>query len=149
MAEARAVLLGGWAELGKSGLSGRFLKVDVVPHPWLFPRVAAAAHHGGIGTTAEAFRAGVSMVIVPFYADQPYWGRRAHALGVSPPPIPRQELTAERLAQAMQEAVSDNAMRQCAAALGEKLHGEDGVSEAVRVIARLMENPAALVPELD
>jgi len=148
-AELRAVLLGGWAELGKSGLSGRFLKVDAVPHPWLFPRVSAVVHHGGMGTTAEAFRAGVPMVIVPFYADQPYWGRRAHALGVSPPPIPRQELIAERLAGAMREAVSDAALRQRAVALGEKLRGEDGMGEAVRVIEELMGKPEQLIPEAD
>jgi sterol 3beta-glucosyltransferase len=82
------------------------LKVDSIPHAWLFPRVAATVHHGGMGTTAEGFRAGVSMVIVPFFADQPYWGRRAHALGVGPPPIPSQDLTAERLAGAMREAIT-------------------------------------------
>jgi UDP:flavonoid glycosyltransferase YjiC (YdhE family) len=44
---------------------------EALPHDWLFPRTAAAVHHGGAGTTAAALRAGVPSVVVPFMADQP------------------------------------------------------------------------------
>ena len=36
----------------------------------LLPHSAALVHHGGIGTTAEALRAGVPQVIVPLAYDQ-------------------------------------------------------------------------------
>lgn len=138
-AQVRAVLLGGWTDLGGQGLPKSILKVNDVPHDWLFPRVAAVVQHGGAGTTAAGFQAGVPMVIVPFMADQPFWGYQAAKLGVSPKPIPRKKLTANKLAGAIIKAVSDNDMRQNAAALGQNLRQEDGVGEAVRIISELLE----------
>ena len=41
-----------------------------VPLRAILPRCAALVHHGGIGTTAEALRAGVPQVIVPLAYDQ-------------------------------------------------------------------------------
>lgn len=52
-----------------------------VPFSSLLPRVAAVVHHGGIGTTAEAFRAGTPQLIVPFAYDQFDNGLRAKRLG--------------------------------------------------------------------
>ena len=45
-----------------------------IPHSWLFPRMAAVVHHGGVGTTAAGLAAGVPSIITPFFADQPFWG---------------------------------------------------------------------------
>jgi hypothetical protein len=75
-----------------------------VPHDWLFSRVAAVVHHGGVGTLAAGLRAGCPTVIVPFFADQPFWARRARELGVGPDPIPRKHLSLDRLAQAISAA---------------------------------------------
>ena len=108
--------------------------VDSVPFSWLFPRVAAVVHHGGAGTTSAGLRAGVPSIVIPFFADQPFWGQRVAALGVGPAPIPRKKLTAERLAQAIHTAVTDQAMRQRAADLGVKIQAEDGVARAVTII---------------
>ena len=46
------------------------LWLPYVPLRPLLPRAAALVHHGGIGTTAEALRAGVPQVIVPLANDQ-------------------------------------------------------------------------------
>jgi rhamnosyltransferase subunit B len=43
---------------------------DYVPLRSLLPRVAALVHHGGIGTTAEALRAGTPQLVVPLAHDQ-------------------------------------------------------------------------------
>ncbi|MDO8047017.1 glycosyltransferase [Janthinobacterium sp. SUN211] len=53
-----------------------------VPFAALLPRVAAVVHHGGIGTSADAFRAGIPQLIVPFAYDQFDNGWRAKRLGV-------------------------------------------------------------------
>lgn len=53
------------------------------PFSQLFPRVAAVVHHGGIGTMAEAFRAGIPQLIVTFAYDQFDNGLRAKRLGVA------------------------------------------------------------------
>ena len=113
--------------------------VGDVPHGWLFPQMAAVVHHGGAGTTAAGLRAGLPTVVCPFFADQPLWGRRVHALGAGPPPIPARRLSAARLAQALTQAVRDPAMRQRAATLGERLRAEDGVGQAAEVIERWLD----------
>lgn len=53
------------------------------PFDALLPRAAAVVHHGGIGTTVEAFRAGIAQLIVPFAYDQFDNGLRARRLGVA------------------------------------------------------------------
>ncbi len=81
----------------------------------------AIVHHGGSGTTAFGLRAGVPSVIVPFFADQPAWGQRLANLGVSPPPIPFKELSAEKLAAAIEIAINDEQMHKRAEELGAKI----------------------------
>ncbi len=137
LANQRAILLSGWSGLQKTDLPDTVFMIDSVPHSWLFPMVAAVVHHGGAGTTAAGLRAGVPSVVVPFFGDQPFWGGRVASLGVGPTPVPRGKLTAERLASAIQEAVTNKAMRQRAAALGAKIQTEDGLARAVEIVQHI------------
>ncbi|GAB4378566.1 MAG: glycosyltransferase [Elainellaceae cyanobacterium] len=130
----RAIMLAGWSGMRKENMPDNAFLVGSVPHTWLFPRVAAVVHHGGAGTTAAGLRAGVPTVIIPFFGDQGFWGQRVADLGVGTYPIPRQQLTAERLARAIQTAVTDPAIGQQAADLGAKIRQEDGVANAVAII---------------
>ncbi len=133
----RALLFSGWGGLHKENLPDSILMIDSTPHDWLFPRVAAVVHHGGAGTTAAGLRAGVPSIVIPFLIDQPFWGKRVYDLGVGTAPIPRRKLTADRLAQAIQETVTNTTMRQRAAELGSKIQAEDGVANAVEIIQRI------------
>jgi UDP:flavonoid glycosyltransferase YjiC (YdhE family) len=74
------------------------------------------------------------MVICPFVADQPFWGRRVAELGVGPSPIPQRKLTADNLARAIQEAMTDTRMRRRAAELGVKIQAENGLENAMGFI---------------
>jgi UDP:flavonoid glycosyltransferase YjiC (YdhE family) len=130
----RAVLLGGWAEAQALEGTDHIFTLTSAPHDWLFPRVSAVIHHGGAGTTAAGLRAGKPTLVVPFFADQPFWGRRVHELGVGPEPLSPKKLTADRLAQAIQQAATDPAISAQAATLGERIRGEDGVERAAEII---------------
>ncbi len=105
-----------------------------VPHDWLFPQVALTVHHGGSGTTAQSLRAGVPMVVTPFMWDQPFWARRAHALGVAPAPVSNKRLTAAVLGRAIQETAGNLAMRERAQTIGERVRRESGVERATSII---------------
>ena len=107
------------------------------PHAWLLPRMAAAVHHAGAGTTGAVLRAGLPTVGVPFLADQPYWADRLHALGVGPAPVPFAELTAARLAAALRALLDDPAYRSRARALAGTLDAEDGGGTVVTAVERL------------
>jgi sterol 3beta-glucosyltransferase len=111
--------------------------VESVPHSWLFSQVAAVVHHGGAGTTAAGLRAGVPSIVIPFFGDRLFWGQRVAKLGVGPDPIPRKQLTAERLAQAIRTAVTDRATIRRAADLGAKIQAEDGIANAVAIVGEI------------
>jgi sterol 3beta-glucosyltransferase len=137
MTGQRAILQSGWGGLSKTDLPDTVFIVDSISHSWLFPRVAAVVHHGGAGTTAAGLRAGVPTIIIPFFGDQPFWGRRVAELGVGTDPIPRKQLTAQRLATAIYQAVSDRSMIQKATDLGEKIRAEDGITNVVEIIQKI------------
>lgn len=138
----RAILQSGWSGLRKRDLPDTVCMVDSIPHSWLFPRVATVVHHGGAGTTAAGLRAGIPSIVIPFFGDQPFWGQRSAELGVGSDPIPRKQLTAKRLAEAIHRVMNDQAMRQRAAELGTKIQAEDGVANAVARIQELEKSGA-------
>lgn len=133
----RGVVLSSWDGLARQPAPPNVYAVDSVPHPWLFPRMAAVVHHGGAGTTGAGLRAGVPSVITPYAPnDQPAWAERVAALDVGLRLPGFKQLTPEKLAEAIQVAVTDNGLRARAAALGEKIRAEDGVGRAVEIIER-------------
>lgn len=130
----RAILLSNWADIGSMEMPKDVFLFKYAPHHWLFPKIAAVVHHGGAGTAAEALRAKVPSVTVPFYLDQPFWGQRLYELGVGTKPIPRAKLTAKSLAAAIREATSNRDMQARAAELGRKIDAEDGIGAAVAAV---------------
>lgn len=131
----RGILAAGWGGLDNVHLPESIYALDSVPHAWLFPQMSAVVHHGGAGTTAAGFRAGVPSVLVPHLGDQPFWAKRVAELGVGPPAIPRRKLTAEGLAEAITIATTDQNMQKRVAALGERIRSEDGIGRAIEIIA--------------
>jgi len=130
----RGVILTGWDGWRPAHSPEDVLYLEAAPHGWLFPRCRVIVHHGGGGTTAAGLRAGVPNVVVPFAADQPFWGKRVAALGAGPEPIPVRRLDANRLTAALRRALDDAPMRQAAAEIGLRIRREDGVGNAVRLI---------------
>ena len=132
----RGLLYGGWGDWGRISLPDSVLPIGLAPHDWLFPRVAAAVHHGGAGTTAAALRAGIPCTVVPFFGDQLFWGQRVHALGVGPEPIHRSRLSSEALAKAIRQMGDDPSMRERARSIGASIEREDGIENAIDCIER-------------
>jgi UDP:flavonoid glycosyltransferase YjiC (YdhE family) len=61
----RAVLLMGNNPSLKN-LPANVLAVNYVPYSQIFPRACAIVHQGGIGTTAQALRAGHLTLVIPY-----------------------------------------------------------------------------------
>jgi len=136
-AGVRAVVATGWG--GMADVGGRdTLVVERAPHRWLFPRVAAVVHHGGAGTTAAGLLAGRPTVVCPFQGDQHFWGAAVRRSGAGPAPLPVGRLTAGRLAAAIRTAVEDPGIHARAAALGQRIGGEDGTGRAAEEIEAVL-----------
>lgn len=143
LAGQRAIIALGWNHLdADEPLPATVYLLGSAPHAWLFARVAAVVHHGGAGTTWAGLAAGRPTVVIPHTADQPAWGRRVFELGAGPRPIPKKQLTAEKLAKAITQALAPAVVAQ-AARLGTRLRTEDGVAHAVRVVSDYLKSPAA------
>lgn len=139
-AGVRGVVQSGWAGLDVTGED--ILTIGETPHEWLFPQMAAAAHHCGAGTTAAALRAGIPSIALPGPAgDQPFWARRLHELGTATDPLPQRRLTASRLADTIRTTLSSTELRQAALHLADRIASEDGSSAAVAVVERLLSSP--------
>jgi rhamnosyltransferase subunit B len=99
----------------------------------LFPHAAAVVHQGGIGTTAEAFRAGTPMLIVPHAHDQPDNAIRAQHLGVARI-VARSQYTAKRVSQELQYLLSDDRYRISARQISSQICLENGLETACELI---------------
>jgi UDP:flavonoid glycosyltransferase YjiC (YdhE family) len=75
----------------------------------------------------------------PLIADQPSWARQVQALGAGLAPLTFQTLTAERLAEAMRDAVTNPAMRQRAAELGRQIQAEDGPGRTIELFLQYVD----------
>ena len=66
----RAIFLTKYPEQIPIDLPNTVLWQEYLPLHELLPKAAVLVHHGGIGTTAEALRAGVPQLIIPLAFDQ-------------------------------------------------------------------------------
>ncbi|EXJ80823.1 hypothetical protein A1O3_07107 [Capronia epimyces CBS 606.96] len=123
----RAIISQGWGGLGASELSipEGVLMLGNCPHDWLFKHVSCVVHHGGAGTTSAGILAGKPTVVVPFFGDQPFWGSMVARAGAGPAPIPYKNLTADKLAESIKEALKPESLER-AKDLSMKIKAEDG-----------------------
>ncbi len=128
----RGIILSGWGSVQHESTND-LLYIESAPHDWLLPKCRMIIHHGGAGTTSAGLRAGIPNIVVPFTADQPFWGGRVYAVGAGPKPILVKHLSVERLVNAIVQAESD-VIRRRAQVIGQDMRGEDGVENAIRLI---------------
>ncbi|KAL8713427.1 MAG: hypothetical protein Q9220_002626 [cf. Caloplaca sp. 1 TL-2023] len=129
----RALVSKGWGGFGADLLEvpPNVYMLGNVPHDWLFQHVSCVVHHGGAGTTAAGIAAGKPTVVVPFFGDQPFWGAMVAKAGAGPWPIPYKQLTSDKLATAIQEALEPQALQR-AQELGLSIGKESGADVGAR-----------------
>lgn len=121
-----------------ANLTNDIFVIDSIPHSWLFERVSAVCHHGGAGTSAAGFKAGVPSIIIPFSNDQFAWAQRSYDLGVGAKPISKKELTSDRLADAICFALSDPIVEN-SKRLGIKISTENGALECAKIVIKSLD----------
>lgn len=116
---------------------------DYVPYSQLFPRSAVVVHHGGIGTSAQAMRAGVPQLVTPFAHDQPDNAARLRRLGVADAVDPRSsKFRAPELASVLGRLIESGAVADACRAAAARFEGVDAVGETCDLIEQLDSPPA-------
>jgi UDP:flavonoid glycosyltransferase YjiC (YdhE family) len=87
-----------------------------VPQADVMPHAAAMVCHGGSGTVNAGLAAGVPMVVVPLFADQPYNARRVADLGAG---IALEPDELVRLPDAVRSLLADRSYRAAAARIAD------------------------------
>ena len=103
------------------------------PLGWLLPRAAAIAHHGGIGTAAQALRAGCRQLVSPMTFDQPDNAVRLERLGVGCIVRPA-AFTGPRAADALGALLESVAIARACCAAARRFDGIDPVTRTCELI---------------
>ena len=130
----RAVLLIG-GNTPPDNLSRDIIAVNYAPYSQVFSRACAIVHQGGIGTTAQALRAGRPTLIMPYTYDQPDNAARVQRLGTSRT-INRKHYTASRVAKEVSELLENPSYAAKATEIGRLIQAEDGVRVACDAIEK-------------
>lgn len=149
--DKRAVLLYGTfnqqPELEKNGewkiesgekISSKIAAFDYAPYSLVFPQAACIVHQGGVGTTAQALRAAVPHLIMPYSHDQPDNAARCQRIGVAEM-ISRNNYTAEEAAKRLKKILSGQSYKKNAEAAGKTVRSENGTMmacDAIEVVLR-------------
>jgi sterol 3beta-glucosyltransferase len=131
----RAIVFSGWGNLGRECEfpdSIYFLE-HPAEHHWLLPRCASAVHHGGAGTSASCLRAGIPSLVIPFLADQPFWGRRLAKLDAGVGIIPPEQVSEKSLTEAL-ERLTKPQFQAGARRIASAISTENGVAKACTVV---------------
>jgi rhamnosyltransferase subunit B len=133
----RAVLLIG-KNTSPEDLPENIFAMSYVPYSQIFSRACAIVHQGGIGTTAQALRAGRPTLIMPYSHDQPDNAARVERLGTSRT-IPRKQYTAKRVAKQLYELLKNPSYAAKASEVGGIIRAEDGVGVACDAIEKQLQ----------
>jgi rhamnosyltransferase subunit B len=102
----------------------------------VMPRASAIVHQGGVGTTAQALRAGRPALVVPFGQDQPDNARRAARLGVART-ITRRQYRVDRLVREL-SLLAKPGYAERAHEVGVQVAAERGVENACDEIEKVL-----------
>ncbi|KAI8894409.1 hypothetical protein BC833DRAFT_605042 [Globomyces pollinis-pini] len=147
----RVILAKGWSGRSQTEPATVFTyppciyPLSSVPHDWLFPQLAGVVHHGGAGSSAAGFRAGVPTIIRPFFGDQFFWGERVIDLGIG---LVLRKLTVEGLSNALISITTDTKMKEQARKVGMAIRNENGVEKAIEYIYRDLEFSKERIQEI-
>ena len=136
--DERFIIVKGWGNWNIDNLNSPRLKIiENANFEWLFPKVKAVIHHGGIGTIAECLRAGKPMLICPVLypvGDHTFWADLVFNQGLGVKPTPLSKMTPKIFVEKIKILLTDELLYNNAEQMSYKINAENGVAEAVRII---------------
>jgi rhamnosyltransferase subunit B len=133
----RGVLLGANGEQIPDKLPPNICHADYAPFSQAFPRAACVVHHGGLGTSAQAMKAGAPQLVMPLAYDQADNATRMRRLGVASLLYPKR-FTGRAVAKRLRFLLEDGTIKQSAKTVSERFQGSDGASMACALVEELV-----------
>jgi len=145
-AEARALVIGAPREVLPDPLPADVLALPFVPFSEVYPRCAAVIHHGGIGTTAQALRAGAPQLIVPWAVDQFWTAAQVQRIGAGRT-VQRRAYTATRAGAALRDLLQSPHYRAHCGAIAAQITSEDGAATLGDALDAVLAGAGQRVPD--
>jgi rhamnosyltransferase subunit B len=114
-----------------AGMEGQIMQVDFVPFSKLLPHASAFVHHGGVGTMAQGFRAGVPQLVMAMSHDQPDNAGRLKKLGAGIG-LMAGNFTPDRVTKELARLLGGSSFAEAAEVLKRKTEAAGDVEELVR-----------------
>jgi UDP:flavonoid glycosyltransferase YjiC (YdhE family) len=110
---------------------------DFVPLSRILHRAAAIVHHGGVGTIALSFAAGVPQLAVPLFDDQPDNAARVERLGAGFV-LPAPNFRAETLTAKLTALLASREIAATCRKIAERMRTPDRFARACEIIERYL-----------
>jgi UDP:flavonoid glycosyltransferase YjiC (YdhE family) len=133
----RAILIYGMMNEPPKNLDENIAGFEYAPFSRVFPQAACVVHQAGAGTTAQALRAGVPHLIMPYGHDQFDNAARCARLGVARR-ISRGGYTAEKAAKELRELLGDLSYKANAVEASKIIKAEHGTTVACDAIEQIL-----------
>jgi UDP:flavonoid glycosyltransferase YjiC (YdhE family) len=126
-AGARALVIGAQRQALPDPLPPEVYALPFAPFSQVYPRCTAVINHGGIGSAAQALRAGVPQLVVPWAFDQFWTAAQIERIGAGRG-LRSKRFTAQRAAPLLRDLL--HSMHYCTtcASLAARIAAEDGVA---------------------
>ena len=135
----RAIIQGFKKSLQDYDLPDSMIAVGSIPHSWLFRHARFVIHHCGFGTTAATMIYGVPSIPVPHVLDQLGFAMQLEKKDVAVKPVKAKDLSEQTIIAAIEEMNSTYPVKKRnAESISEKIHTENGLDEAVRLIGTIL-----------
>lgn len=121
------------------------LALDYAPHSYVFPHAAAVVQHGGVGGCAEAVRAGVPVLTIPFAFDQPDNAMRMQRMGMGAV-LPLKNVTRATLERSLKAVLDNSDMAARAKAVAREIDPARDMARTVAAIEALSASAAPRAP---
>jgi UDP:flavonoid glycosyltransferase YjiC (YdhE family) len=135
---ARALVIGAAPEVLPDPLPDGVFALPFAPFSQIYPRCAAVIHHGGPYTVAEALRAGLPSLVVPWGIDQFFTAAQVERLGAGQWKQHR-FYTPERCARTLEALIHEPRYKARAQAIAAQIAREDGVATLCEAIEAILQ----------
>jgi UDP:flavonoid glycosyltransferase YjiC (YdhE family) len=132
----RGILLGKSGDQMPTNLPSNVMQADYAPFSEVFPKASIVVHHAGIGTSAQAMKAGVPQLVMPMAFDQADNSVRMRRLGIARLLYPK-KFTGRNVAKALKTIRNDAAMKEAAKSVSKKFEGVDSLSKVCDLLEQV------------